>query len=191
MNADIILEKRRLRKEFRKMYTELSQAYIAESDAGIFENLRNLPEFIHSSVIFSFFSIENEPDTHKIIQLALDMGKTVAVPLCHGEGIMDAGIIKSLADLLPGAYNIPAPSQYAEVLPPEKIEFAIIPALAYDQGGYRLGQGGGYYDRFLSENGFFSVGVVREKFWVSNVPFEAHDVRLRCIVTEKAIARLI
>jgi len=191
MNDDKILEKRKLRKEYRAAYTELRQEYINESDKGIFENLSKLPEFLSSRVIFTYYSINAEPDTHRIIELALKMGKVVTLPIIRGNGIMDAAIIKSLAEIGDGAYNIPAPPENSEIISPDKIEFAVIPALAFDRDGFRLGQGGGYYDRFLNGAGFFTVGIARSKFFVDRVPREVHDEKLRCIVTENEIARLI
>ncbi len=191
MNDDIILEKKRLRSEIRSSMRSLSESYIADSNRGIFENLSLLPEFLNSKVFFAFYSVGAEPDTHKIIELALKMGKTVALPRCYGNGRMDAAIIKSLAEMEEGAYNIPAPTLSAPVISPVEIDFALIPALAFDKKGFRLGQGGGYYDRFLEEAGFFAVGIVRSKFFIDSVPVEPHDSRLGCIVTEKEIARLV
>ncbi len=190
MKTETALEKKSLRSELRRQYAELSPEYIAESDAGILENIADLPEFLSAKVVFSYFSIGNEPDTHKIIELALKMGKTVALPLCHGKGIMDAVIVSDLSVLRPGALNIPEPPENAEVISPDKIDFAIIPALAYSMDGYRLGQGGGYYDRFLQNGKFFTAGIARSKFLLESVPFERHDVKICCIITEKEIARL-
>ncbi len=187
---ELVLIKRKLRKELRQRHAGLDREYIEKSDRGIFENLTKLPEFLSAKVIFTYYSIENEADTHQIIELALKMGKTVTVPVCHGDGIMDAVVIKSLADLKPGAYNIPEPSKDAERISPEKIEFAVIPALSFDREGYRVGQGGGYYDRFLLNRKFFAAGIIRSVFFVEELPREAHDVPIICIVTEKEIARL-
>ncbi len=190
MKSEMAAEKRRLRSELRRQYSELSPEYIAQSDAGIFARISALPEFLASKVIFSYFSIGNEPDTHRIIELALKTGKTVALPLCRGNGIMDAVVINDLSVLRPGTLNIPEPPESCAVIPPEKIDFAVIPALAYSRSGYRLGQGGGYYDRFLKNGNFFTAGIARSKFLLETVPFESHDVKIRCIITEKEIARL-
>lgn len=190
MDANIRAEKRRLRKEYRAAYTQLKPEYIAESDRGIFENVTKLPEFLSAEVIFTYYSIDNEPGTHKIIELALEMGKIVTLPIIRGNGIMDAGIIRSFADIGDGAWNIPAPAVDSEIMPPEKIDFAIIPALTFDRSGFRLGQGGGYYDRFLKGAGFFTAGITRSIFFLESVPREEHDVPLSCIVTENEIARL-
>lgn len=187
---ELVLIKRKLRKELRQRHAELDHDYIAQSDTGIYENISKLPEFLSAKTIFTYYSIENEADTHELIRLALSMGKTVTVPVCHGEGIMDAVIIKSLADLKPGAYNIPEPSKDAEIISPDKIEFAVIPALSFDKKGYRIGQGGGYYDRFLLNRKFFAAGIIRSIFFEEELPKEDHDVPITCVVTENEIARL-
>ncbi|HHU05705.1 MAG TPA: 5-formyltetrahydrofolate cyclo-ligase [Clostridiales bacterium] len=190
MHDDIRREKRRLRKEYRAAHAELNPEYIAESDRGIFENLSKLPEFKSARAIFTYYSIQNEPDTHRIIELALQMGKIVTLPLIRGNGIMDAAIIRSFEDIGAGAFEIPAPAVDAELLSPEKIDFAIIPALSFDREGFRVGQGGGYYDRFLKDARYFAVGITRAKFFVERLPREDHDVPVRCVVTENEIARL-
>ena len=190
MNDEIILEKKRLRSEIRADMRGLNEAYIADSNKGIYEKLSSLPEFLNSKVVFAFYSIGAEPDTHRFIELALKMGKTVALPRCYGKGIMDAAIINSLDELQEGVLNIPAPTEAATAISPEKIDFALIPALAFDKEGGRLGQGGGYYDRFLEDARFFAVGIVRSRFFFDRVPVEAHDAKLKCIVTENEIARL-
>jgi len=190
MHDDIRIVKRRLRKELRAAHAELSPDYLAESDRGIFENISKLPEFQSARAIFTYYSIQNEPDTHKIIELALKMGKIVTLPLIRGNGIMDAAIIRSFEDIGAGAFDIPAPAADAELLPPDKIDFAIIPALTFDREGFRVGQGGGYYDRFLSKAKFFTVGITRSRFFVERLPREEHDMPVCCVVTENEIARL-
>lgn len=190
MDADIRVEKKKLRREYRAAHAELRPEYLVESDKGIFENLSKLPEFEAARAIFTYYSIQNEPDTHRIIELALKMGKIVTLPIIRGNGIMDAAIVKSFEDIVAGAFDIPAPAVDAELLPPDKIDFAIIPALAFDREGFRVGQGGGYYDRFLRDAKYFTVGITRSKFFVERLPREAHDMPVSCVVTENEIARL-
>ena len=190
MNDNIIAEKKKYRSEIRAAMRALDKDYIEESNRGIFENLTSLPEFKAAKVLFAFYSVGEEPDTHRIIEHALETGKTVVLPRCYGKGIMDTAIIKSLAEMVEGAYNIPAPPASATALSPDKIDFALIPALAFDKNGFRLGQGGGYYDRFLENASFFAAGIVRTRFFLDKVPVEGHDAKLHCIITEKEIARL-
>ena len=70
---------------------------------------------------------------------------------------------------------------------PEKIDLVLVPALAFDKECYRLGHGGGYYDRYLPRTRAFTVGLAREKMLFDRVPREAHDVPVMLVITEKRI----
>lgn len=87
-------------------------------------------------------------------------------------------------NLAPDRFGILAPTT-----PPwqEKMDLMIVPALAYDKTGGRLGRGGGFYDRALAEHDGVSVGVIREAFLFDELPVEEHDRRVGHIVTEKGV----
>jgi 5-formyltetrahydrofolate cyclo-ligase len=183
-------EKRELRKKIINIIENFSEEYVRESDAGITRNVLALPEFINASKIFLYFSIEREPDTHAIIEAALAAGKTVAVPGSLDRGEMKARVIRGAEELVPGRFSIPSPPEAAEALLPEELELIIVPALAFDSGGARLGKGGGYYDRFLSRTDAVKAGITRDRLLFEKLPAEPHDVAVDIIVTENAIARL-
>jgi 5-formyltetrahydrofolate cyclo-ligase len=77
----------------------------------------------------------------------------------------------------------PAPD--SPVMAEDEIELTLVPGLAYDRRGYRLGYGGGYYDRFLSRFGGVSAGIVFHALWLDSIPHGGHDVPVQWIVTEK------
>ena len=111
-----------------------------------------------------------------------------AVFLTGRGGAMDFALYDGA--LVEGLYGIPEPGPDAERVEPESGDIIIVPALCFDRQGYRLGQGGGYYDRWLELHpGLFSVGLCRERFLQERVPREAHDMCVRCVVTEKEAAR--
>jgi 5-formyltetrahydrofolate cyclo-ligase len=83
--------------------------------------------------------------------------------------------------------NIPAPPDTAPIIAPEELDLVIVPALAYDSAGYRLGYGGGYYDRYLHDIPAFTVGLARERLIVGELPTEQHDIAVKCVVTEDAV----
>ena len=117
--------------------------------------------------------------------MALLQGRCVGVPLCRGGGIMEAHEIPSWETLVPGAFQIPEPGCGTPVLPPEAFDLAIVPAVAFDREGYRLGRGGGYYDRYLEQTNCVKAGLCFESFLLPSVPHEAHDVRMDRIFTEE------
>ena len=98
---------------------------------------------------------------------------------------MQAHEIPSWETLVPGAFQIPEPGCGTPVLPPEAFDLAIVPAVAFDREGYRLGRGGGYYDRYLEQTNCVKAGLCFESFLLPSVPHEAHDVRMDRIFTEE------
>ena len=96
---------------------------------------------------------------------------------------------RPITELPLGTYGIPVPPEGSEILVPDTGDIILVPALCYDESFYRLGQGGGYYDRYLSDCRAFSLGLCRERLIVPAVPTGEYDLRVEAIVTEKRIAR--
>ncbi len=143
------------------------------------------PCWKRARTIFCYAGTGWEVETEEIIRMALLQGRRVGVPLCRGGGIMEAHEIPSWETLVPGAFQIPEPGCGTPVLPPEAFDLAIVPAVAFDREGYRLGRGGGYYDRYLEQTNCVKAGLCFESFLLPSVPHEAHDVRMDRIFTEE------
>lgn len=184
------MQKNELRRELtraRKMWT---REYLADSDSAVTARVLALQEWRKASCVFIYVSVRTEPDTHVLLRAALAAGKRVAVPLCGAPGEMDAREITSLDELLPRAYGLMEPSATAPVVPPEDFDLAIIPCVAADERGYRLGHGGGYYDRYLPKMNCKRVCLCRGRELLAEVPTEATDVPMDMVITEdKAVIR--
>ena len=100
---------------------------------------------------------------------------------------MTARRIGSLSELEPGAYGLPEPGKGCAVIAPEEIDLVLVPGTAFDAQGRRLGQGGGYYDRFLSGTRALRVGVCHGFALVDHVPAQAHDLNMDYILTPDAV----
>lgn len=168
----------------------LTEDYIKESDEGIYENLTSLEEFKSAKSIFFYYSVGREPDTIKAAALALSMGKTVAFAVSYAKGIMHAHVVKSLDEIVVGRFNIPAPPEDSLRLEPDELDLVVVPAVTFNSNGYRLGRGGGYYDRYLPLTKAYTIGLGREKLISDDLPTEEHDCCVNCLVTEKRAARL-
>ena len=182
-------EKAALRKQLTEREAGLSENYIAESNAGIIRNLFSLGEFQNAETVLFFYSVRTEPDTHEMIRRAIDLGKTAALPRTYQKGVMTARKIGGFDELAPSKFGIPEPDESAPIIRPDELDFILVPSVAFDRDGYRLGHGKGYYDIYLSSTRAFSCGVARKKMLVPRVPREKHDVRVNCIVTENEILR--
>ena len=185
------MDKKEYRKGVLADIAALPGEYIESSNAGIRESFLSMPEYDRASVIFAYISEGREPDTVGIIEQALADGKTVALPVSLAGGIMEPRAIRSLDELVPGRFHIPAPPETAPLVDEESIELIIVPAVTFNSGGFRLGRGGGYYDRFLARSGAVSVGLGRDRLIRDDVPLEPHDQGVACLVTESGVKRFV
>lgn len=161
----------------------LPEEYIHESNIKIAENFLALPEYKSSSTVFAYLGVGREPATADIINAMLADGKTVALPISYKGGIMVPHVIKSLDEMIPGKFGIPAPPEDTPALEPGEVDLIIVPGVTFDEKGYRMGRGGGYYDRYLEKTRAFSVGIARSRL-VRPVPVESHDMGVNCLVTD-------
>lgn len=180
-------EKQVLRRTVRQMERELPPRYRETSAQRIGELVQSLGLWRDAECVCCFVGTEREIDTRPILQAALDAGKRLCVPLCLGDGAMEMREIPSLDALSPGTLGIPEPPLDAPAVPPDAIDLILIPCLTCNHRGERLGQGGGYYDRFLS--GYVGAAVVlcRERLVRREIPVEAHDTAVPYVLTERGL----
>jgi 5-formyltetrahydrofolate cyclo-ligase len=133
----------------------------------------------------AYVAISPEPVLTQVLEETLQRGKTLLLPKCEEGGTMTARKISSLRQLQPGAFGILEPSLDAEVVPASEIDLILVPGLAFDGQGHRLGRGKGYYDRFLLTFCGKAMGIC--SYLVPRVPVEPHDCRMDAVVTEKTI----
>ena len=185
--------KKALRAQTSELLRSLPEEYIRFSDRGIFEKLISLPEFASAGRVFAYFSSGREVDTKSVIARAIAMGKPVSLPVTLGKGKMYfAPYSGNEPDLTGEFYGIPQPAAGSPEVQPQPGDIVIVPALRFDRRGFRLGHGGGYYDRFLAGCPAFTVGLCRDRLiYDGALPAEAHDIRVNCVVTENEVTRLI
>ncbi|MEG1446521.1 MAG: 5-formyltetrahydrofolate cyclo-ligase [Ruthenibacterium sp.] len=169
-------------------------AYPAEENrrvsAKIAENLYRLEAYKAAKTLFCYVGTSREIDTMPILKDALARGKTVCVPRCTAKGEMLAKQISSVDALAVGAYGILSPDANAPTVPPTEIDLALVPCMAADAHGNRLGYGGGYYDRYLPQLCTATViCMCREAFLLQAVPHEFHDAAMQAVLTETAFYR--
>ena len=197
-------EKEQLRKEIREKLNAASEEYRQDASSAIALNVLTMPEVRDCKTILAYFSVGKEPATLALISKLLDEGKRVCLPLCtdldeeghrvdteDAEDAMQARVIKSFEDLVPGAYGIPEPSADTEMMPPEYVDLIILPCISCDRNCNRIGHGAGYYDKYLSKvrSDCFKVAMCYEAVLADEIPTEPHDRPVDAVVTEKQIYR--
>ena len=163
------------KKALRKELLSLRKSIVPQKLS--IKTLEKYPEFLRAKTVFCYISAHGEVDTYGVIQELL-RDKKVLVPYCiNEEGDMIACPINSLEDLKEGKFKIPEPES-PEEFPKEKIDFVIVPGVAFDKNGYRLGFGKGYYDRFLEGITPFKLGVCQREFFLEEIPHGKFDVKM-------------
>lgn len=181
-------DKSELRRFYRAARKALSADEKQEINAGIAENVLKSDWYRVSGCIFCYVSTPDEIGTFPILRQALADGRTLCVPLCGAKGEMTARRISSLDELQSGAYGILEPSDSAPVVAPEDISLVIVPALACDRDGCRLGYGGGYYDRFLARtNAAVTAALCAESRLTDRLPRGPFDLPCHYIITERQV----
>lgn len=165
----------------------LSPIYCQEADAAICRQVLQSPLYQNAKSIFCYVGTDREIDTMALLRAALRDRKVVAIPLCVGNGVMEARQIKGLSDLVSGRYGILAPKLSCPVVAPEDLELVIVPGCTANGKGQRLGYGGGYYDRYLPRTNCPKVMLCRHQLIAEDIPTEDHDVMMDYLVTERRI----
>lgn len=185
----IAAQKKLLRSQLWRQRKQLEHGFLLGESAALCERLLTLPELEASQTVFCYVSYGGEVETHRLIQQLLDSGKTVVVPRCRENGIMDCVPIRALSELCLSSMGILEPAEDAPSIDWQLVDFAIIPAVACGEDGSRLGQGGGYYDRFLEQVRCSFAAVCLEQFLLPKLPCEQHDQSMKIIVTQRRVLR--
>lgn len=174
-----------IRENFLKKRELISKSSRALLSDKIAKKLMSLEEFQKNSCIMLYASIKSEVETYKIIKECLGLGKKVVLP-CSNISNINPCELSSMEELKPGYLRIPEPAIKRHVRNKE-IGLVVVPVVAFDQKGARLGYGRGYYDKFLANSKAVKVGLAFEAQIHPGLPEESHDVRLDFVITENRI----
>ena len=169
-------DKKELRKLIRQRKRQFSDSQLQELSFAVTESLVAHPRIKEAKVVMAYCSLADEVYTRSLIDKLRAMGKIVVLPVVLDDTRMEVRIYNDANDLKEGAYGIsePAGRRYDEI---ENIEVAIVPGMAFDKDGHRLGRGKGYYDRFLSQIPYiYKIGVCFGFQLLDNVPSAEYDI---------------
>lgn len=186
------MEKVDLRSRMLRRRRSQAAEEIKRKSHLIREKLLTFDLFQESRGVLFYLAMEDEVQTHPSIERALGMGKTVSVPLIDKEErkILPSILKNPDKELTPGSWGILEPNRkFYRPCPLEEIDLVVVPGVAFDEVGNRLGLGQGFYDRFLRKlrKRVKPVGLAFEFQVVGSLPFCSHDVAVDYIITEKRI----
>ena len=184
--------KKNLRARHRQTRERMDPKKKLQWDAAIENRLFALPEYRRADILFTYVSKASEVDTFGIIRRALADGKAVAVPRCvPGTFEMEFYYIRSPQELEKGAFGVlePIPESSRKV-EKETGGLCVVPGLAFDSNGFRLGYGKGYYDRFLSGFHGVTAGICYNSCVQWELPHGYFDRPVDILVTERYLRRI-
>lgn len=186
------ITKEQLRRIFRQKIAEISPAERSEKSKKACENLISTEMFQKSSIIMFYLAMPQEIDTSAAMNAAWQQKRTVVVPKIFWDKKRMAAVrINSFdEEFSTEVAGLRNPKNNDEVLP-DAIDFVIVPGLAFDRRGFRLGRGGGYYDKFLADKklkakkcGFcFAEQFLKD----DNLPVSKNDISVDFLVSDKEI----
>ena len=183
-STSITEQKTALRQAVRARLSAMSPEEREESDAILFRRFLSLPGLAAAHRVLIFYGMDTEPDTARLIPALLERGKEVLLPRClHGHGL-EARRVTGESALIRHRYGMLEPGEDCPLAEREKIDLILVPGLCIDRAGYRLGQGGGYYDRYLAGYAGDTVGLCRHAVLQDAVPRETHDRPVDLVVTD-------
>lgn len=185
MGPGLRAEKELVRQEVRKRLDKLSEQARNQASTRACQLLASQAQWQQARSVLMYAPMGGELDVWPLLEMALGLGKVVALPrydaLTNAYGAFQ---LKDLAnDLEPGRYGIREPKGQSTLLPLNRLDFILVPGLAYDLQGHRLGRGRGFYDRLLGAVCGTTCGVAFEEQIVRRVPVEPHDSDVNCILT--------
>ena len=170
----------------RKAELRRHAASLPQVDAGaLFERFMALPQVEEADTVMVFYGTGREPNTVPLIHALLEKGKRVTLPVVLPHRGMEARQVLDPDRLVPNRFGIPEPDDSCPVVGKDEIGVALIPHLMVDREGYRLGWGGGYYDRWLTDFAGFTVCVCRPGRLVERMPREQFDVPVKLVLIEE------
>ncbi len=178
-----------LRQQSKETRSLLSPAEIAENSRIIRQRLLDLLNGFDTVMVYA--SKTPEVETKDLIADLNRRGVRVVVPIIERETCsLRLSYLPDPAVLVPSTFNVPEPIGHELPARPEEIEAVVIPMLAFDTEGNRLGYGAGYYDRFLCRHPHLQrIGIAFSCQRLEKIPAEKNDVKMDCIVTETGTTR--
>jgi 5-formyltetrahydrofolate cyclo-ligase len=178
------LSKQQLRRECRRIRANIDVATRRQSSLAICQQIKAWQIFQTATTVLTYMAMRSEVDLSTLLQ---DVPKKRwSIPRIREGGQMQFHIYDpGKLNLHP--YGMLEPDQDCPVITPDEIQLVLVPGLAFDMNGWRLGYGGGFYDRFLTDYKGVSVGITTQQFLFEHVPHAGHDISMQCLITESGI----
>jgi len=191
-----VMNKEEIRRKILKKRLSLSPEDIRDKSRQVFLNLTETVEYRNSQNIMFYVATRSEVQTEEMIKMSIKMGKNIFVPIILPEciNLTPSKIFDFDTELEKGKKGIFEPKkEYYRLFPPENIDLIIVPGIAFDLSGNRIGRGFGYYDNFLRKvrSSAKIIALAFEMQIVKKIITDKNDILVHKIITEKRIINSI
>ncbi|MEJ0089660.1 MAG: 5-formyltetrahydrofolate cyclo-ligase [Limisphaerales bacterium] len=186
--------KSELRSKIRIALEKISPAVRAVESIELGERLKTQIPSAHTILFFA--PLPDELDIWPMLELSMALGTTCALPFFDSErGVYGARVLEKLAaDIVTGKFGVREPSASCADISLDKFDLVLVPGMAFDLNGNRLGRGQGFYDRLLEKVSGIKCGLAYDFQLLENIPTEPHDAKVdfvftpsRCVKTKKKV----
>ena len=189
---DILETKADIRKTISQNMSDLPDEKISEKNQQVTQRLFEFANFMEASIVLLYINKENEVDSHEILRRCYDFNKIVVLPAFNTDkrSITPMKVDNPDADLMMGPRGILEPNpERCKIVSIEFVDIAIIPGLAFDEKGGRIGSGEGYYDRLIPKLAATTrkVALAFENQILPQIPMTSHDKHVDIIITEDRV----
>jgi 5-formyltetrahydrofolate cyclo-ligase len=192
MSEDIVERKKQLREQAHA--NRNAQENKDELSKGICESFMALPSYASARTVMFYIDVRSEVRTRQSLPAALASGKTIVVPWCNAAGELELFRLANMEELAVGMYKILEPKAELRQLPEkqcraEEIDLVMVPGVAFDRTGGRMGHGKGYYDKLLqhARKDTPLVALAFECQLFPEIPAASHDIYMDAVITEKQV----
>ena len=181
------LTKEQLRRSLLNQRRKIPYAIWQQKSIELCDRLTNCQSFQQAQNILAFTNFRQEPDLSQLWQKFPD--KTWGFSRCVEKELIwhQVAIADFESNMQSGVFGILEPHHDLPLMDLKKVDLILIPAIACDQQGYRLGYGGGFYDRWLPNSSGVKAGIIFDKFYLDKIPKDIWDVQLDVIVTDSQL----
>ena len=185
-------EKERFRKKAIRLRRAIDPEVKTAWDRQIFFRITDFRPYHEAEILHTYVSKSDEVDTHRLIQSAIALQKTVIVPrVVPGTAALEHYRVRDFSELVPGTFGILEPDpRRCEPAGDLRPEIIFVPGCAFDRNGNRLGYGKGFYDRFLSGTPGLRVGLAYALQLFDRLPVQSFDVPMDYIIMENGILKV-
>jgi 5-formyltetrahydrofolate cyclo-ligase len=181
-------EKQAIREQIREARREILPNDAAILSARASGRLLGMPEALGSQVVLGYHATTEEIDPAGALSTFRRLGATICLPRIVGKGALVLHQVDEIDGLEEGPHGIRQPSIDSPIVDPAIVDLAIVPGVAFDVDGARIGYGGGYYDRLLPNIPRATwVGFAYDEQLLADIPHEAHDTHVHVVVTPSRV----